>query len=120
MRADRKPSARVQVLSVLGFIALSLDDHQAAHSHLGPLAEATVAFGLGEPGVVRFLPDEIEALAALGRIDRARSLTRQLEARGNLGRPWALATAARCRAQLAAADGDLAGARALRAGALAA
>jgi DNA-binding CsgD family transcriptional regulator len=102
-----------QVLSVLGFIALSLDDHQAAHSHLSPLAEATVTFGLGEPGVVRFLPDEIEALAALGQIDRARTLTRQLEAQGrSLERPWALATAARCRAQLAAADGDLPHARA--------
>jgi DNA-binding CsgD family transcriptional regulator len=104
---------RSQVLSVLGFIALSLGDHQAAHSHLGPLTRATAALGLGEPGVVRFLPDEIEALAALGQIDRAQALTRQLEAQGkSLGRPWALSTAARCRAQLAAANGDLARARA--------
>jgi DNA-binding CsgD family transcriptional regulator len=97
-----------QVLSVLGFAALSLGDHQAAVSHLERLAEATTAFGLGEPGVVRFLPDAIEALAALGQVDRARALTRQLEASGkSLGRPWALATASRCRAQLAAADGDV-------------
>jgi len=102
-----------QVLSVLGFIALSLNDHQTAHSHLGQLAEATAAFGLGEPGFVRFLPDEIEALAALGQIDRARSFTRQLEAQGeSLRRQWALATAARCRAQLAAVDGDLPSAQA--------
>jgi DNA-binding CsgD family transcriptional regulator len=102
-----------QVLSVLGFIALSLDDHQAAHSHLGRVADATAASGLGEPGVVMFLADEIEALAAFGQIDRARSFTRQLEAQGRaLGRRWALATAARCRAQLAAADGDLPSARA--------
>ena len=95
-------------LSVLGFVALSLDEHQAAHSHLGRLAEAIAAVGLGEPGVVKFLPDEIEALAALGQVDLAWSLTRQLEAQGkSLGRPWALATAARCRAHLAAADGDL-------------
>jgi DNA-binding CsgD family transcriptional regulator len=101
------------VLSVLGFIALSLDDYQAAVSHLGRLADATAAFGLGEPGVVKFLPDEIEALAALGQVDRAWSFTRQLEARGkSLGRRWALATAARCRAHLAAIDGDLQGARA--------
>jgi DNA-binding CsgD family transcriptional regulator len=102
-----------QVLSVLGFVALSLDDHQTAHSHLGRLAEATAAFGLGEPGVVKFLPDEIEALAALGEVDRARSFTHQLEAQGkSLGRPWALATGARCRARLAAVDGDLQGAQA--------
>lgn len=102
-----------QLVSVLGFIALSLDDHQAAHSHLGTLADTLAAFGLGEPSVVKFLPDEIEALAALGETDRARSFTRQLEARGQLlGRPWALATGARCHALLAAVDGDLPGARA--------
>jgi DNA-binding CsgD family transcriptional regulator len=97
-----------QVLSVLGFVALSLDDHQAAHAHLGRLAEATAALGLGEPSVVKFLPDEIEALVALGELDRARSFARQLEAQGrSFGRPWALATGARCRAYLAAVDGDL-------------
>jgi DNA-binding CsgD family transcriptional regulator len=97
--------------SVLGFVALSLGDHQGAHAHLGRLAEATA--GLGEPGVVKFLPDEIEALAGLGELDLAWTFTRQFEARAeSLGRPWALATAARCRAQLAAADGDLEGARA--------
>ena len=95
-------------LYVLGFAALSLDEHQAAHSYLGRLTEAIADLGLGEPGVVKFLPDEIEALAALGQVDRAWSLTRQLEAQGkSLGRPWALATAARCRAHLAAAGGDL-------------
>jgi DNA-binding CsgD family transcriptional regulator len=102
---------RNMVVSVLGFTALSLDDHQAAHAHLGSLAEATA--GLGEPSVVKFVPDEIEALVALGELDLARVFTRQLEAQGkSLGRPWALATAARCRAHLAAVDGDLHGARA--------
>ena len=101
-----------QVLSVLGFAALSLDDHEAVHSHLGRVAEATAAFGLGEPSVVKFLPDEIEALAALGQVDLARSLTLQLEMQGkSLGRRWALATSARCRAHLAAVNGDLEGAR---------
>jgi DNA-binding CsgD family transcriptional regulator len=102
---------RSMVVSVLGFIALSLDDHQTAHAHLGRLAEATTAAGLGEPSVVKFLPDEIETLAALGNVDLARSLTQQLEERGKLlGRPWALATGARCRAHIATVDGDLKGA----------
>ena len=35
------------VLSVLGFIALSLDDYQAAHSHLGRIAEAAAAAASG-------------------------------------------------------------------------
>ena len=38
---------RSMVLSVLGFIALSLDDYQAAHSHLGRLAEAAAVAGSG-------------------------------------------------------------------------
>jgi DNA-binding CsgD family transcriptional regulator len=101
-----------QALSVLGFAALSLGDYQAAVSHLDRITEATAAFGLGEPGVVRSLPDAIEALAALGQIERARSLAQQLETAGkSRGRPWALATAARCRAHIAAHDGDLQGAR---------
>jgi DNA-binding CsgD family transcriptional regulator len=95
------------VTAVLGFVALSLGDHEATHAQLSTLAGATAAVGLGEPSVVKFLPDEIEALAALGHVDLAQSFTRQLQARGkSLGRPWALATAARCRAHLAAIDGD--------------
>ena len=98
----------------------SLDDAQAAHSHLGHLAEAATAAGLGEPSVVKFLPDEIEALAVLGEVDLAWSFTRQLEAQGkSLGRPWALATAARCRAA-SPADGDLGSPGRLRTGAVAA
>jgi DNA-binding CsgD family transcriptional regulator len=97
-----------QVNALLGFVALSLDDYRATHSHLGRLADTAAAVGLREPSVVKFLPDEIEALAALGELGRARSFTRELEARGaSLGRPWALATGARCRAHVAAVDGDL-------------
>ena len=108
-----------QVLSVLGFSALSLGDYQAAVSHLDRLAEAIAAFGLGEPGIVRFIPDAVEALAAVGQLDRARSLAQELETRGMaLGHPWALATGARCRAHLAAIDGDIQGARAACAQAL--
>jgi len=104
---------RSMVLSVLGFIAMSLDDARTAHAHLGRLAKVVSAVGLGEPSVVKFLPDEIEALAALGEVDLAREFTRQLEEQGqSLGRPWALATGARCRACLADLDGDLDGARA--------
>ncbi len=105
---------RSMVHSVLGFIAVSLDDAWAAHSHLGHLAQVVSAAGLGDPSVVKFLPDEIEALAALGEVDLARSFTRQLEQHGkSLGRPWALAAAARCYAHLAGLDGDLEGARAV-------
>jgi tetratricopeptide (TPR) repeat protein len=99
-------------LSVLGFVALSLDNYQAAHLYYTRISDAGLAAGFGEPGVLKFLPDEIEALVALGEIDEARSLMSQLEAQGRwLQRSWALATAARCRARLDAMDGDLEGAR---------
>jgi DNA-binding CsgD family transcriptional regulator/tetratricopeptide (TPR) repeat protein len=105
--------ARSMLLSVLGFIALSLDNAHAAHSHMGNLAEVASAVGLGEPSVVKFLPDEIEALATLGELNLAWAFTRQLQDQGkSLGRPWALATAARCHAYLADLDGDLEKARA--------
>jgi DNA-binding CsgD family transcriptional regulator len=68
---------------------------------------------LGEPGVLRFLPDEIEALVELGELEQARALVDALEERGKaLDRAWALATGARSRALLLAAWGDLAGAHA--------
>jgi DNA-binding CsgD family transcriptional regulator len=96
--------------SVLGFIALSLEDYQAVHSHLGHLADVAAAVGLGEPSVVKFLPDEVEALAVLGETELAWAFTRKLEAQGELlGRPWARAAGARCRAHLASLDGDLDG-----------
>lgn len=102
-----------QAVALLGFAALSQGDYQATHSHLGRLAEVTAGIGLGEPSVVKFLPDEIEALAALGKIDLARAYTQKLLAQGqSLGRPWALATGNRCRAHLAAVEADLETARA--------
>ncbi len=91
------------IRGVLGFIAVSLDDYPAAHAQLDRLTRLPGAAGAAGPGVVRFLPDEIEALAALGEIGQAESLTRRLHA---LGRPWALAAAGRCRAHLAGMRGD--------------
>ena len=62
--------------------------------------------------MVKFLPDEIEALVALGEVERR--AVADVTARGvreSHGRSWALATAARCHAHLAATDGDFDGAR---------
>ena len=54
-----------------------------------------------------FLPDEIEALIALGQFERASPLIDLLARQGaQFDRPWALAAAARCRGALAAACGD--------------
>lgn len=95
-------------LSALGFLELSLGNVQQAHETLWPLAEGLLDAGLGEPGVARFLPDEIEALVALGETERARALLHPALAHAKaLGRAWALATAERSSGLLAASLGDL-------------
>ena len=94
--------------SVLAFVDLSLGDHAAVHARLGPLADLIAGVGMAEPGIVRFVPDEIEALVALGEVERAASILEPFEARATaLQRSWALATAARCCGLVEAARGDL-------------
>ena len=69
--------------------------------------------GVREPAYFRIVPDEVEALVALGRLDEAEALLAPFEDAGrNLDRAWAMATGARCRALVFAARGDLQGASA--------
>jgi DNA-binding CsgD family transcriptional regulator len=94
---------------VLGFLELSVGDPARAHARLGPLVGALRTMGAGTR--FRVLPDAIEALISLGELDRAEPLIEELDAQGRtLDRAWALATATRCRALLAAARGDPPGA----------
>ena len=95
-------------LTALGFIELSMGDAARADAFLRPLAEAITSLPSADPMLGVCLPDEIDALIALGEFDRAAALTEWLERGGQeQDRPWALAIAARCRASLAAAQGDL-------------
>jgi DNA-binding CsgD family transcriptional regulator len=97
----------VRCRSVLGFLKISCDDAAAAHDWLGPLPELTEEMGLREPGAFPFVPDEVEALVALGEVGSAEQLTNGLAEQGRaLGRPLALATAARCRGLIEGARGD--------------
>jgi DNA-binding CsgD family transcriptional regulator len=99
-------AARIHSVWALGVLELSLDRPAEAAQLLAPERERLVAAGVGEPGTIRFVPDEIEALATLGRIDEAQAPLDWLEERGSsLDRPSALAAAARCRGLLAAAGG---------------
>jgi DNA-binding CsgD family transcriptional regulator len=92
---------------VLGFLALSLEDAKVAHAHLGPLVEVLAAMGVREPSVYPVLPNDAEALVALGRLDQAGAILEELDAQGRAqDRAWALAGAARGRALLAAARGN--------------
>jgi DNA-binding CsgD family transcriptional regulator len=111
--ASGNATVALMSLSALGFLELSLGDPAAAHARLGPISEGLSAVGLGEPGVLRFVPDETQALIELGEFEQARALVEALEERGRaLDRAWALATGARSRALLLAAEGDLAEAHA--------
>jgi ATP/maltotriose-dependent transcriptional regulator MalT len=92
---------------VLGFLALSTGDLAAAHARLGPAVEQLETL-VSEPSLIAVVPNEIEVLLGLGKFDNADVLLVRLEAQArDLDRPWALATAARCRALLEALRGDL-------------
>jgi DNA-binding CsgD family transcriptional regulator len=100
-------AARIHSVWALGVLELSLDRPAEAAELLAPERQRLLAAGVGEPGTIRFVPDEIEALTALGRSDEARAPLEWLEERGSaLDRPAALAAAARCRGLLAAAGGN--------------
>ena len=95
-------------LWVLGFLDLSLGELAAVDRHLSRADAIGERIGLVEPGQWRFHGDHIEALVGLGEFERAATLCARLEERGRaVDRPWALATAARSRGLIAAAQGDL-------------
>jgi len=91
----------------LGLLELSYGAHARAHDQLGPLVEGRRAAGIGEPGDMRFVTDEIEALIGIERIADAEALLSWFEglARAS-GRVFALAACDRCRGLLHAARDD--------------
>jgi DNA-binding CsgD family transcriptional regulator len=69
------------------------------------------AMGVGEPGAFPLVWGVIDALVATGRPDEAEPIVARLEERAAaLGRSWVRGVAARARALVAAARGDLPGA----------
>src|SRR5438067_6655664 len=67
-----------------------------------------MALDLREPGPLRFIPEEIEALIELGDLASAKTVIDWLEERAvAVDRPWALAVAARGRGKLLASSGEL-------------
>jgi DNA-binding CsgD family transcriptional regulator len=102
----------LQSRTVLGFIELSVGDPEAADRHLRPLPPWLVSRGWEEPTDFAWT-NAIEVLLGIGKLDVARAYIEQYEDRAKRSTsPWALATAARGRGLLAAAEGDLAGAHA--------
>jgi DNA-binding CsgD family transcriptional regulator len=95
-------------LAVLGFVELSQGRHAQAHEFLSRAVELEKQMGVREPAFFRVVPDEVEALVGLGRLDEAETLLVPFEEIGvDLDRAWTKATGARCRSLLLAARGDL-------------
>ena len=89
-------------ISTLGLLEVGLGQSENATIHLELLARQVRKRGLGEPAVIQWAPDLIEAYTRTGRNDDA---ARELEVFGQQAeetqRNWALAAAARCRGLLA-------------------
>lgn len=91
----------------LGALELSLGDAAAAHEALERACAHVEREQIGEPGTIRFVFEDVEALIALGEAAAAERRLASVEAHAQrLGRVFALAAAARCRGLLAAAAGD--------------
>ena len=101
----------LQSRTVLGFIALSCADAAAANRHLRPLPAWLHEHGWNEPTDFAWC-NAIEAMIAVGDLDEGRLWLERYEGLAKRSAsPWALATAARERGLLCAAEGDPDGAR---------
>ena len=90
----------------LGLADLSDGNPAGVHGLLGPLAEQVVLMGPTDPVLRMFVPDEVEALVALGELDLADEYLAPFErSAAELDRAWAIAAGGRCRGALAAARG---------------
>jgi DNA-binding NarL/FixJ family response regulator len=103
-------------LDVLGFLEVSLGNYAEAVTALQQACDMFCGMPATEIITATFIPDAVEALVALGRLDESQPMIKALEHNGRLlDRPWMLAIGGRCRAIMLAAEGDIEGAeRAVR------
>jgi DNA-binding CsgD family transcriptional regulator len=108
-RSDSPFLITVWPITTLGFLEVSLGNYKAALDTLEPWLRAVEAAPNGtEILVAPFLPDAIEALIQVGRLDDAERLIEVLERNGaRLDRAWMLAVGIRGQAMLLAARGDV-------------
>jgi DNA-binding CsgD family transcriptional regulator len=91
-----------------GSLALSQDDVREAHGRLRAWQEIWSTTGYLEPGMWLYGPNLVEACVAVGELDEAAAALAPWEERAlTLDRAHVLAQAARGRALIAAAEGDL-------------
>jgi DNA-binding CsgD family transcriptional regulator len=98
------------IASAHAFLELSLGDGASALTAIEPvLPMVQLAPRYTEIVGAGFVPDAVEALIHVGRLDEAEPLVAALENNGaRLDRAWMLAVGGRCRALLSAARGDVA------------
>jgi DNA-binding CsgD family transcriptional regulator len=105
----------------VGLAELSAGNYAAADRHLTAALVALEQTGCREPAIWRIHGDAVEAAVAVGNVDRADALAAELERQADRSRiPWGVAVAQRCRGLVLAACGDVEGADAVLARALAA
>ena len=109
--ADLQTSVRYQDMNqvripwAIGHIELAGGDPAAAWLSLEGLPKALDDFGIAEPGWYPILPDVVETLVALGRLDEAEVVLQQLETQAAaLEHRWATPAALRCRSLLLLAN----------------
>ncbi len=106
-----EPLIDAHARSIRGLVALAEDDPATADRELTRADDELLAMGMAEPAPYRFHGDHVEAIVALGELERAEALVRRLERRREvLPKPWTRVMAARGRGLLLAARGDLEGA----------
>ena len=111
--ADRTSGRPAEHFSraALGELELSLGRAAEASAALGPLVAFVRRERIREPGTARVVPNQIEAMVALGELEAATELLDWFAANAEqLQRRSALAAAARCRGLLRAEHGDIDGA----------
>jgi DNA-binding CsgD family transcriptional regulator len=95
-------------LAALGEAELSVGRAAEAARALGPLVAFLRREEIREPGAARVVPNQVEALIALGELEQASELLDWYSQNAEqLGRRSALAAAARCRGLLQAELGEL-------------
>ena len=94
--------------AALGLLELSLGHAAEAAERLGSPVELARTEGIDEPGLTRYVPDCVEALVELDRLEEAAELLGWYQGNAErLGRQGAIAASHRCRGLLAAAEGRL-------------
>ena len=94
--------------AAFGLLELSLGHAAEAAEQLRPPVELARAEGIEEPGLTRYVPDCVEALVELDRLEEAAELLGWYQGNAErLGRRGAIAASHRCRGLLAAAEGQL-------------